>query len=70
MEIKKKYSMEEIIKKVNFYARLSKERDLSASEKEDRDIFRKLYLENFKKQVRGHLDNIEIVDKKEDVKIN
>ncbi|PID67271.1 MAG: hypothetical protein CR959_01070 [Fusobacteriales bacterium] len=62
--------MEEIIKKVNFYARLSKERDLSASEKEDRDIFRKLYLENFKKQVRGHLDNIEIVDKKEDVKIN
>ncbi len=70
MEIKKSYSMDEIIKKVNFYARLSKERELTASEKEDRNKFRKLYLEQFKQQVRGHLDNIEIVDKKEDIKIN
>lgn len=28
-------------------------------------VFRKLYLEKFKAQVKGHLENIEIVDKKQ-----
>ncbi len=56
--------MDEIIKKINYYAKLSKQRELTSSEKEERNKFRKLYLELFKNQVRGHLENIEIVDKK------
>lgn len=57
--------MSEIIEKVNYYTRLSKERELTDEEKVEREIFRKLYLEKFKAQVKGHLENIEIVDKKQ-----
>lgn len=63
--MKKEFSMDEIIKQVNYYAKLKKERDLNTEEKKLRDMFRKLYLEKFKAQVKGHLDNIEIVDKTE-----
>lgn len=54
--------MKDIIEKVNYYSRLSKERELNEDEKADREHYRKLYLEQFKDQVRGHLENIEIVD--------
>ncbi|MCI5725346.1 MULTISPECIES: DUF896 domain-containing protein [Fusobacterium] len=54
--------MKDIIEKVNYYSRLSKTRELSSEEKIDREYYRKLYLEQFKNQVRGHLENIEIVD--------
>lgn len=57
--------MDEIIERVNYYTRLSKKRELTDEEKADREIFRKLYLEKFKAQVKGHLENIEIVDKKQ-----
>lgn len=59
--------MKDIIEKVNYYSRLSKERELTSEEKEKREHYRKLYLEQFKDQVRGHLENIEIVDEKENL---
>ena len=63
-----KMEMKAIIEKVNYYSRLSKQRELTEEEKKEREYYRKLYLEQFKSQVRGHLENIEIID--EDKKIN
>jgi asparagine--tRNA ligase len=57
--------MKDIIEKVNFYARLSKKRKLSEEEIKDREVYRKLYLEQFKNQVKNHLESIEIVDEKD-----
>lgn len=54
--------MKEIIKKVNYYANEAKKRELTEDEKSERQKYRKLYLEQFRAQVRGHLDNIKIVD--------
>lgn len=54
--------MKDIIEKVNYYTRLSKQRELTEEEKKDREHFRKLYIEQFKSQVKGHLENIEIID--------
>ena len=59
MEIK------DIIEKVNYYAKLSKERKLTEEEIKDREIYRRMYLDQFKAQVKTHLDNIEIVDEKD-----
>ncbi|MCY7009011.1 DUF896 domain-containing protein [Fusobacterium simiae] len=57
--------MKDIIEKVNYYARLSKERKLTENEIKDREIYRRMYLDQFKAQVKQHLDNIEIVDEKD-----
>ena len=57
--------MKDIIEKVNYYAKLSKERKLTEEETKDREIYRRMYLDKFKAQVREHLDNIEIVDEKD-----
>ena len=57
--------MKDIIEKVNYYAKLSKERKLTEEEIKDREIYRKMYLDQFKAQVKTHLDNIEIVDEKD-----
>lgn len=59
MEIK------DIIEKVNYYAKLSKERKLTEEEIKDREIYRRMYLDQFKAQVKKHLDSIEIVDEKD-----
>ena len=56
--------MKDIIEKVNYYAKLSKERKLTEEETKDREIYRRMYLDQFKAQVKEHLDNIEIVDDK------
>lgn len=56
--------MKEIIEKVNYFAKIAKKRELTDEEKLEREHYRKLYLEQFKNQVRGHLENIEIVDDK------
>lgn len=56
MEIK------DIIAKVNYFSKLARERELTEAEKEERQKYRQMYLEQFKAQVRGHLDNIKIVD--------
>ena len=57
--------MKDIITKVNYFSKLSKERELTPDEKEEREKYRKLYLEKFRAQVRGHLENIKIVDANE-----
>lgn len=57
--------MKDIIAKINYYAKLSKERKLTEEEIKDREIYRKMYLDQFKAQVKKHLDNIEIVDEKD-----
>ena len=54
--------MKDIIAKVNYFSKLARERELTEAEKEEREKYRKLYLEQFKAQVRGHLDRIKIVD--------
>ena len=54
--------MNEIIEKINYFTRLSRERELTSEEKEERELFRKMYMEKFRAQVKGHLDNIKIVD--------
>lgn len=54
--------MKDIITKVNYFSKLARERELTEAEKEEREKYRKLYLEQFKAQVRGHLDRIKIVD--------
>ena len=57
--------MKDIIAKVNYYAKLSKERKLTEEEIKDREIYRRMYLDQFKAQVKGHLDSIEVVDEKD-----
>lgn len=57
--------MKDIIAKVNYYAKLSKERKLTEEEIKDREIYRRMYLDQFKVQVKKHLDSIEIVDEKD-----
>ena len=57
--------MKGIIEKVNYYAKLSKKRKLTEEEIKDREIYRRMYLDQFKAQVKEHLDNIEIVDEKD-----
>lgn len=54
--------MKDIIEKVNYYSNLIKERELTDEESSERAKYRELYLEKFKAQVRGHLDNVKIVD--------
>lgn len=57
--------MKDIIEKVNYYAKLNKERKLTEEETKDREIYRRMYLDQFKAQVKKHLDSIEIVDEKD-----
>lgn len=54
--------MKDIIAKVNYFSKLARERELTEEEKEERQKYRQLYLEQFKAQVRGHLDKIKVVD--------
>ena len=56
--------MKAIIAKVNYYSKLAKERTLTDGETIERQKYRTLYLEQFKSQVRGHLDQVKVVDEK------
>ncbi len=56
--------MKDIIAKVNFYSKLARERTLTDEETIERQKYRALYLEQFKSQVRGHLDQVKVVDEK------
>ncbi|MDN5305110.1 MAG: hypothetical protein PWP46_1996 [Fusobacteriaceae bacterium] len=60
-----KMDMSSIIKMVNYYSGVAKQRELTEEEKIDREKYRKLYLEQFRAQVRGHLDSIKIVNENE-----
>ena len=54
MEIK------DIIEKVNHYSRLSKTRELTEEEKEERIKYRNLYMTNFRANFKNHLDSIKV----------
>jgi len=63
--------MKEIIVKVNYYSKLARERTLTDEETVDRQKYRALYLDQFKSQVRGHLDQVKVVDEKgNEIKLN
>ena len=53
--------MDEIVKKINEFTRLSKERELTEEEKKEREKYRRLYIDKFKESLKGHLDNIKMV---------
>lgn len=53
--------MEDIIKKINEFTKISRERELTEEEKTEREKYRKLYIEKFKTSMRGHLDSIKVV---------
>ncbi|AKX34147.1 hypothetical protein SLITO_v1c04960 [Spiroplasma litorale] len=57
--------MEELIKKINNYAKIAKERELTQTEKEDRDKLRKEYLKIFRSNFENQLKNIKIIDEEE-----
>ena len=53
--------MDEIVKKINEFTKLSKERELTEEEKKEREKYRRLYIDKLKESLKGHLDNIKIV---------
>ena len=53
--------MDEIVKKINEFTKLSKEREWTEEEKKEREKYRRLYIDKFKESLKGHLDNIKIV---------
>ena len=63
--------MKDIIAKVNYYSAIAKKRMLTDDETIERQKYRTLYLEQFKSQVKGHLDQVKVVDKYgNEVKLN
>ena len=58
--------MEKIIKKINEFSKIAKERKLTEEEAKEKEKYRKLYMEKFKETMRGHLDSIKVVRVDED----
>lgn len=54
--------LNDLIKKINQFAKLAKERKLTKEEKIEREKCRQKYLEMFRERVREQLERIEIVD--------
>ena len=54
--------MSKIIEKINYFTKLSRERELTPEEQKERAEYRQMYMAQFKAQVKGHLDRIKIVD--------
>lgn len=64
MSDKKSYSsMEELTKRVNELYHKSQDVGLTEDEKKEQDELRKAYVANVRKNLRGQLDNISIVEK-------
>ena len=53
--------MEDIVKKINEFSKIAKERKLTEEEAKEREKYRKMYMEKFKETMRGHLDSIKVV---------
>ena len=53
--------MQNIIKKINEFSKLAKERELTEEEKKEREKYRKMYMEKCRESVRGHLESIKVV---------
>lgn len=56
-------SMEELTKRVNELYHKSQDAGLTEDEKKEQDELRKAYVANVRKNLRGQLDNISIVEK-------
>lgn len=55
--------MEQVkIDRINELARLSRERELTPMESEERKILRAEYVASVKQSLQGHLDNVRIAD--------
>lgn len=54
--------MDELIKRINYLAQQSKERELSADEKAEQQQLRTEYLGMIRGQVKNHLASVKIVD--------
>lgn len=54
---------EELIKRINFLSKKSKEEGLSEEEKKEQGNLRKEYIRQFKQGMLNTLDNVYIVDK-------
>ena len=52
--------MKDIIEKVNYYSRLSRTRDLTKEEQEERMKYRDMYMTNFRANFKNHLDSIKV----------
>ena len=64
MSDEKSYSsMEELTKRVNELYHKSQDVGLTEDEKKEQDELRKAYVANVRKNLRGQLDNISIVEK-------
>ena len=53
--------MEDIVKKINEFSKIAKERELTEEEAKEIEKYRRMYIDKFKESVRGHLDNIKVV---------
>ncbi|MBQ6539617.1 MAG: DUF896 domain-containing protein [Oscillospiraceae bacterium] len=54
--------MENTIKRINELAAIAKTRELTDEESAERTVLRRKYIDAFKNNLRGHLDNIYLVD--------
>ena len=55
---------EEKIARINELSRISKQRELTENEVQERSDLRKIYLKQFKAGFRQTLDNVKVVDEK------
>lgn len=53
--------MENIVKKINEFSKIAKERELTEEEAKEREKYRRMYIDKFKESVRGHLDSIKVI---------
>lgn len=60
----KNQKIDQLIAKINHYAQLAKERELTTQEKKDRDILRQEYIEYYKQNLKQNLSQIKVVDEK------
>ena len=45
--------MEDIVKKINEFSKIAKERELTEEEAKEREKYRRIYIDKFKESVRG-----------------
>lgn len=64
VEMSKNQKLDQLITKINHYAQLAKKRELTTSEKKDREFLRQEYIEYYKQNLKQSLSQIKVVDEK------